>query len=219
VKVGPLVTLGAVVVLGAGILLVNMSKEHASAPEPTAVASSTTTPAELVPAPMPPSVPPPEAFPPKSDYVGKIPSDHGHITLEITVEGNQAVAYACDGNTVEVWLKGSAEDGAVQLANKANTSRLDGELHGGEVTGTLLLKQAPLQFTAAAAAPPAGLCVYLDEGVRNSWIIDASGGVTGVQRKADGSTAPAPPLSTDGTAVVNGKTITAIREQGTSDDF
>ena len=164
-------------------------------------------------------MPPPEAFPPKADYVGKIPTDHGHITLEITVEGNQAVAYACDGNTVEVWLKGSAEDGAVQLANKANTSRLDGELHGGEVTGTLQLKQAPLQFTAAAAAPPAGLYVYLDEGVRNSWIIDANGGVTGVQRKADGSTAPAPPLSTDGTSVVNGKTITAIRAQGTSDDF
>jgi hypothetical protein len=75
-------------------------------------------------------------------------------------------------------LKASPEDGAVQLANKANTSRLDGELHGGEVTGTLLLKQAPLQFTAAAAAPPAGLYVYLDEGVRNSWIIDANGVVT-----------------------------------------
>jgi hypothetical protein len=60
-------------------------------------------------------------------------------------------------------LKGSAEDGAVQLANKANTSRLDGDLHGGEVIGILLLKQVPLQFTAAAAAPPAGLYVYLDE--------------------------------------------------------
>ncbi|MDT5108216.1 MAG: hypothetical protein QOE20_106 [Mycobacterium sp.] len=32
-----------------------------------------------------------------------------------------------------------------------------------------------------------------------------------MQRKADGSTAPAPPLSTDGTAVFNGKTITAIQ--------
>jgi hypothetical protein len=40
-----------------------------------------------------------------------------------------------------------------------------------------------------------------------------------LQRQSDGSTAPAPPLSIDGTAVVNGKTITAIREQGTSDDF
>jgi hypothetical protein len=219
VKVGPLITLGAVVALGAGILLLNMSKEHASTPEPTAVASSTPARAELVPAPPPPSVPPPEAFPPKADYVGKIPTDHGHITLEITVEGNQAVAYACDGNTVEVWLKGPAENGAVHLANKTNTSRLDGDLHGSDVTGTLLLKQGPLQFTAAAAAPPAGLYVYLDEGVRNSWIIDANGGVTGVQRQADGSTAPAPLLSTDGTAVVNGKTITAIREQGTSDDF
>jgi hypothetical protein len=219
VKVGPLVTLGAVVALGAGILLVNMAKERPSTPEPTAAASPTTISARPAPAPPSQTAPPPEAFPPKADYVGKIPTADGHITLELTVEGNQAVAYACDGNTVEAWLKGSAENGAVHLANKANTSQLDGDLHGSEVAGSLLLKQEPLQFTAAEVPPPAGLYVYLDAGVRNSWIVDANGDVTGVQRQPDGSTAPAPELSTDGTAVINGKTITAIRAQGSTDDF
>jgi Family of unknown function (DUF6529) len=107
-------------------------------------------------------------------------------------------------------LKGSAEDGAVQLANKANTSRLDGELHGGEVTGTLLLKQATAVHRRGGG--PTGWALRLSGRGRSQQLDHrCKRRVTGVQRKADGSTAPAPPLSTDGTAVVNGKTITAIQ--------
>jgi hypothetical protein len=59
--------------------------------------------------------------------------------------------------------------------------------------------------------------VYEQAGVRNSWIIDANGAVTGVQRQADGSTGPAPGLSTDGTAVIDGQYVTATRVEGDSD--
>ena len=53
--------------------------------------------------------------------------------------------------------------------------------------------------------------------VRNSWIIDGDGGVTGVQRRPDGSTASAPGLSIDRTAVIDGQTIVATRVEGASD--
>jgi hypothetical protein len=215
---GPLVTLGAVAVLGIGILLVNMSKEESPPPgkpaaeSTTAVATTTT----AAPAPAPPSTPPPPAFPAKADYVGKIPTANGTITLEITVDGDKAIAYACDGNTVESWLRGSAVNSAVSLANKDKTSRLEGRLEGNAVVGTLWIGEKKWDFNAPAAQPPAGLYVYENAGVRNSWIIDPSGGVTGVQRREDGSTAPAPSLTTDGIADIDGIEVKAIRVEGDS---
>lgn len=215
---GPLVTLAAVAVLGAGILLVNMSKEE-PAPQANPYSQATTTAAAATPAPPPsaPSTPPPPAFPAQADYVGKIPTANGTITLEITVQGNKAVAYACDGNTVESWLRGSAVNGAVSLANKDKTSRLEGHLEGNAIVGTLWIGEKKWDVSAPVAQPPAGLYVYDNAGVRNSWIVDPNGGVTGVQRREDGSTAPAPRLTTDGIANVDGIEVKAIRVQGDSD--
>ena len=215
---GPLVTLAAVAVLGAGILLVNMSKEE-PAPQANPYSQATTTAAAATPAaPQPaPSTPPPPAFPAQADYVGKIPTANGTITLEITVQGDKAVAYACDGNTIESWLRGSAVNGAVSLANKDKTSRLEGHLEGNAIVGTLWIGEKKWDVNAPVAQPPAGLYVYDNAGVRNSWIVDPNGGVTGVQRREDGSTAPAPRLTTDGIANVDGIEVKAIRVQGASD--
>jgi hypothetical protein len=214
-RIGPLVTLAAVAALGGGLWLMNVSQETADAPPAKPVAQSTTT---AAPAPPPkPSTLPQPAFPAKADYVGKIPTAAGVITLEITVNGPKAIAYACDGNTVEVWLKGSATNGALSLASKDKASRLEGRLQGATVVGTLWIGEKKWDFTTAPAEPPAGLYVSENNGVRNSWIVDGNGAVTGVQRQADGSTAPAPALSTDGTAVVGGQTVTATRVDGADD--
>jgi hypothetical protein len=217
---GPLVTLGAVAVLGAAILLVNISKEESAPPGKPAAQSTTTvaptTAAAPPPAPSTPSTPPPQAFPAKADYVGKVPTANGTITLEITVDGDKAIAYACDGNTVESWLRGSAVNGAVSLANKDKTSRLEGRLEGAAIVGTLWIGDKKWDFNAPLAQPPAGLYVYENEGVRNSWIVDSNGGVTGVQRREDGSTTPAPKLTTDGIADIDGIEVRAIRVEGDS---
>jgi hypothetical protein len=217
---GPLVTLGAVAVLGVGILLVNISQQEDPAPSGKPAESTTSAPATATAAPTPPpapTTPPAPAFPANADYVGKIPIASGVITLEITVEGDKAVAYACDGNTIESWLRGSAVNGVVSLANKDKSSRLEGRLEGASVVGTLWIGEKRWDFKADPAQPPAGLYVYDNAGVRNSWIIDPSGGVTGVQRRPDGSTAPAPGLSIDRTAVIDGQTIVATRVEGASD--
>jgi hypothetical protein len=217
---GPLVTLGAIAVLGAAILLVNISKEESAPPGKPAAQSTTTvaptTAAAPPPAPSTPSTPPPQAFPAKADYVGKVPTANGTITLEITVDGDKAIAYACDGNTVESWLRGSAVNGAVSLANKDKTSRLEGRLEGTAIVGTLWIGDKKWDFNAPLAQPPAGLYVYENAGVRNSWIVDSNGAVTGVQRREDGSTTPAPKLTTDGIADIDGIEVRAIRVEGDS---
>jgi hypothetical protein len=210
---GPLVTLAAVAALGGGLWWMNVSQETAEPPAKP-VAQSTTT---AAPAPPPPAPPPPVAFPAKANYVGKIPTAVGVTTLEITVNGPKAVAYACDGNTFEVWLRGSATNGVLSLASKDKKSRLAGRPQGTTVVGNLSIGEKNWDFTTAQVAPPAGLYVYEFDGARSSWIVDANGGVTGVQQRADGSTAPAPGLSTDGTAVLDGKTVTATRVEDGED--
>jgi hypothetical protein len=212
---GPLVTLAAVAALAIGIWLVNASKQD---PEPAPpVAQSTTTTSAPAPQPPLPPTPAPAAFPAKADYVGKVPTASGTITLDISVEGDRAIAYACDGNSVEVWLRGPAANGTVSLASKDKTSRLEGRLEGSAIVGTLWIGEKTWEFKAEPAQPPAGLYLYEDAGVRNSWIIDSDGGVTGVQRRPDGSTVRAPGLALDGTSVIDGRTVVATRIEGDSD--
>ncbi len=212
---GPLVTLAAVAALGGGLWLANVSKETADAPSAKPVAQSSVTAAPAP--PPPPTTPPPVQFPAKANYVGKIPTATGHITLEISVGGAKAIAYACDGNHVEAWLRGSATDGAVSLASKDGASRLTGRLQGTSIVGTLWIGAKKWEFTTPQVAPPAGLYVYEAGGERDSWIVDANGAVTGVQRRSDGSTAPAASLSPDGSSVLDGQTVTATRVEGGDD--
>jgi hypothetical protein len=213
---GPIATLAAVAALGVGLVLVNVSQQGDSAPNPYTRSTTTAAPT-AAPAPAPPPAPPAPAFPAKADYVGKIPTAKGTITLDISVEGDKAVAYACDGNSIESWLRGGATNGALSLASKDKTGRLEGQLEGNAVVGTLWIGEKKWDFKADPAQPPAGLYIYDKAGVRNGWIIDASGGVTGVQRRPDGSTAPAPGLSIDRTAVIDGQTIVATKVEGASD--
>jgi hypothetical protein len=157
---GPLLTLVAVAALGGGIWLMNVSQE--STPASTApVAQSATTAARVPPAPVPPVV----AFPTQASYVGKIPTRSGLITLEVTVEGGKAVTYACDGDSVEVWLRGGATDGKLALWSKDKASRLDGHLAGTAIVGTLTIEQRSWDFIAAPVAPPAGRSIDGDDDV------------------------------------------------------
>lgn len=208
---GPLITLAAVAVLGVGILTVNISQEESVVPGTPVAAPPTITTTAAVPAPPAP------AFPAKADYVGKIPTAKGVITLDIAVQGDKAVAYACDGNTIESWLRGPAVNGTVSLASKDGSGRIEGRLDGTAIVGTLWIGEKKWDFTAEAAQPPAGLYVYEQGGVRNSWIVDPTGKATGVMRLDDGSTLPAPGLAIDGSAVIGGRAVIATRVQGDSD--
>src|SRR5215213_6758566 len=122
---GPVVTLGAVVAVGAGMWLVNVSAQNETQPGAEALASDSAPPSTTT-----PSV---QQFPANADYVGTVSTTYGAITLDISVDGNRAVAYACDGNLVEVWLRGDATDGVAMLASKDKASTLDGRLRGSTV--------------------------------------------------------------------------------------
>jgi hypothetical protein len=192
---GPLVTLGAVAALGVGIYAVNASKE--SQPAAPTISTSQAAPPTSQAAPITPAAPAAVPFPAAADYQGKVATKTGVITLDISVKGTTARAYACDGKAVETWLSGPAEAGTVNLTSKDKTSRLEGRHDGKSVAGTLTIGEKSWPFTASAVQPPAGLYVSQNNGVRNSWIVGEDKAVTGVQRSADGATSPAPELSPD----------------------
>jgi hypothetical protein len=206
--------LAAVAVLGGVLVAVNMSKEEppvAAAAEVTAPSATTT--GGAVPTTAQGSTTA-TAFPATADYVGKVASASGAtMTVSITVKGDKAVAYACDGANVESWSQGSASDGTLRLTGK-NDAKLDGRLEGKAVAGTLSIGAKQWSFTAEAVAPPAGLYVYESGGVRQSWIVDGAGQVTGVQRAADGTTSAATVLGVDATATIGGARVTATKVSG-----
>ncbi len=197
---GPLVTLGAVAALGVGIYAVNVSKESQPAAPPAAPATSTsqTVPATAAPPAAPTSTAPAAVpFPAAAEYQGKVETKTGVITLDISVKGATARAYACDGKAVETWLSGPADAGTVTLTSKDKTSHLEGRHDGKNVAGTLTIGEKSWPFTASVVQHPAGMYVSQDNGVRNSWIVGEDKSVTGVQRSADGATSPAPALTPD----------------------
>ena len=218
-RVGPWVTLAAVAVLGGGLVVVNMSKED---PEPVAVgtasasaaiAPSGTGGAGVLPTTGQSATPAP-GFPETADYVGTIGlASGGTMTVSITVEGDKAVAYACDGANIESWSQGSADGGALRLTGK-NDAKLEGRLEGQAVQGTLAIGAKQWAFTAEPVKAPAGLYVYESGGVRQSWIVDGGGQVTGVQRAANGTTSAAPGLGADATATIGGVRVTATKVSG-----
>ncbi|MFD3705244.1 hypothetical protein ACFWUP_19060 [Nocardia sp. NPDC058658] len=215
-RVGPWVTLAAVAVLGGALVAVNMSKEDgptgavgtasAVSPKGTGGAGALPTPAQKPTATT--------EFPAKADYVGTIGlASGGTMTVSITVEGDKAVAYACDGANVESWSQGSASGGTLQLTGK-NDAKLDGRLEEAAVKGTLTIGAKQWAFTAQPVQAPAGLYVYESGGVRQSWIVDGGGQVTGVQRAANGSTSAAPGLGVDATAVIGDVLVSATKVSG-----
>ena len=141
----------------------------------------------------------------KADYVGKIPTANGTITLEITVEGDKAVAYACDGNTVESWLRGSAANGALSLANKDKTSRLEGRLEGDAIVGTLWIGEKKWDFKADPWRSRLPVCTstttqaFATAGSSTETVASpaCSADPTGRRRPRRGCRSTGPPSSTD----------------------
>jgi hypothetical protein len=164
---GPVITLAAVAALGGGLWWANAAQQGEPAAAPAPVVATTV---DNLPAPSaPPKTPVPVQFPASAAYSGVIAARSGTTTVDITVTDDEAVAYVCDGDSLEMWLRGSANNGALALADPDRGARLSGSLkdpaaaEGPVVVGTLWIGERKWDFTAPlasnkapAAAPVAG---------------------------------------------------------------
>jgi hypothetical protein len=151
---------------------------------------------------------PPAATRPAT-YAGSVVG--GGASIAISVRGQQAVAYLCDGRRTEAWLSGAAQGGRLSLTSRAG-GKLTGAYDAGWATGTLTAGGRQWTFRVKLVKPPSGLYRGTAQ-VRNArvvgtWIV-VDGVQVGVALVGEQPTAaPALDQATN-TAVVDGVTITA----------
>jgi len=228
----PLVTLAGLVVAFAvffGINLANSAPRQATgpgyssaspsassqgtetqSPSPTQQASATAGPGETATA-----EPDGDQFPEKVVYAGR--TDDDSTAIAVAVLGDRAAAYVCDGRNVESWMRGSAQDGELNLRAK-NGHTMEAKLEGSRIDGTIELGDEKLDFTIGEAKRPAGLYRVRGSGYTIGWIVLPDGSQVGIEARDDGTSTAAPKFDPDQPDVeVNGESVTAKPVDGDED--
>jgi serine/threonine protein kinase, bacterial len=148
---------------------------------------------------------------PRATYAAHLPRGAG--TLYLAVRDGEAIAYVCDGDRIEAWLRGTARNGALSLTSKKGGT-LTGTAGDTRATGKISVRGLRVSsFTIAKVGKPSGLYKAAAK-VRNAdivggWIVLADGSQVGVVNAA-GTPEPAPPLNTvTGIARITGTPVRA----------
>jgi len=149
-------------------------------------------------------------------YAGR--SSNGEVTLAVSTDGDKAVAYVCNGHTIEAWLQGSVKGNQVSLAGNKGAS-LTGSLSGlamfGMVTPSAGLS---LPFSAELSPHPAGIfqarITVNGLATRIGWAVLPDGTQLGVA-VIGSARQPAPPLDlSDGAFTLDGASFKAAEVAG-----
>ncbi len=211
-KYAPLVTLGAVAVLGGTLLAVTTASDPANQAVPAAVpvAAPAAEPEPTTAVPIPPAVV-------ETVWAGRSSGDE--VTVAVAVRDGRAVAYVCDGDRVEAWLEGTLTGDQLVLAG-ADAS-LTGSVDEAAALGSVTVGGVTWPYSAQAVQAPEGLYdgrANVDGvAVRIGWIA-LDGTVTGGAR-AGGAIVDAPPLdpSAPGSVLLDGVPVTVTAVDGGSE--
>ena len=231
----PLITLLTGAALGVVLLIASMMSTPSKAPAgyaatatPTAAAAapSTSAPASAAaPSTSAPASPTPTATayasaPAQANYAGKVQG--GGASVAISIHGSQAIAYVCNGSTVEAWLKGTSAGGKVVMTGK-NHARLTVAYDTGQVTGNVVAHDTRYSFAVHTVNKPSGLyeatAVVRGATIKAGWIVLPDGTQVGSLESDANSAAPsaiaAPMLDVaTGTATFDGVVLHAIPVSG-----
>jgi serine/threonine-protein kinase len=210
---GPLLTLLTGGALAAGLLVASTVATAGGSAEDPALAGGATPSAEPAPAQTSPPAPEPEPELPAVTYVGSV--DGGGASVAIIVDGDDTIAYVCNGASVEAWLEGSADAGELDLAGDGGSliARYDDQQAVGETT----VAGRTWTFTIEEVANPEGLYRFADTVVGGAevvggWIVLPDGTQVGVLA-VDGEPQPAPRLNPEtGEVLIDGQVVTAQRQ-------
>ena len=234
-NLGPVVTLVAAALVGAGLLTADVLTDpvRTRAETPVAAAAATATPAaattstaaatsptttatstSAAPTTAPTAVPTTAAYAAAylspAVYVGRDATRR--TSVAVAVRDGRVAAYVCDGKSVESWLTGTATGTTATLT--AGGDRLVAEVAGGglHITGTVHGRS--VDVTAALASAPAGL-YRLDatNGTTVGWIVQPDGTQVGL-RSRSGVVAPAPVLVPGQAVTLDGRQAYAQEVSG-----
>jgi hypothetical protein len=105
-------------------------------------------PAESAPAAAP-SPAPTRTTPTRADFVGRVGGGGGSVA--VAVHGDKAIAYVCNGSTVEGWMRGKVENGKLTLTGK-NKAKLTASIHTGTVTGDVEAHGTDYSFSVSTVS-------------------------------------------------------------------
>ena len=125
---------------------------------PAAPTESSEAPAESSPAvSQPASAPSPEptrTTPTRATYTARVGGGGGSVA--VAVHNSKAIAYVCNGSSVEGWMRGKVENGKLTLTGK-NNAHLTATYHAGKVTGDVEAHGTDYSFSAPTASKSSGL--------------------------------------------------------------
>ncbi|MDN5930943.1 MAG: hypothetical protein L0I24_07765 [Pseudonocardia sp.] len=214
-RYAPLLTLGAVAVLGGALLAVDMITDPGAAPPaPAAAAAPAPEPAAVVPEPA--AAEPPAVV--ESVWAGR--SSGNEVTVAIAVKDGRAVAYVCDGDEIEAWLEGTLTGSDLALQG-ADGAVLTGTVDETAALGSVAVSGGQWPYAAKVVQAPEGLYdgrANVDGvAVRIGWIA-LDGTVTGGARAA-GLVVDAPAFdpAAPGSTVLDGEPVTVTVVDGASE--
>lgn len=214
-RTAPLLTLLAGLGVGAVLFVANTivsQPEKAPPRSGTAVQAAATRALPTSAAPSAATTAPPAAAVKKitATWAGKV--DGGKASIAIAAKEGVAVAYLCDGNRVEGWLRGTAADGELSMSGE-NGDRLTGTFGNGRAEGSVSVGRWTWTFDVKTVTKPSGL-YRATANVRNAevvggWIV-VDGRQVGAVDGPDG-TQSAPELSIPSlTATWDGAPLVAV---------
>ena len=191
----PLITLLVGAALGVVLLVANTLATPSSAqPNYSAVAASSAAPAEsATPAPTEsseapepaessatPSPAPTRTTPTRADFTGRVGGGGGSVA--VAVHGDKAIAYVCNGSTVEGWMRGKVEGDKLVLTGK-NQTHLTASYHAGKVTGDVEAHGTDYSFSVStvskSSSKSSGLyqatAVVQGKTIKAGWIVLGDG--------------------------------------------
>jgi serine/threonine-protein kinase len=190
--------------------------ESSEAPEESPAESS---PAVSAPASAP-SPEPTRTTPTRANYAGRVGGGGGSVA--VSVHGDKAVAYVCNGSTVEGWMRGKVENGKLTLTGK-NKAHLTASYHAGKVSGDVEAHGTDYSFSVSTVNKPSGLyqatAVVQGKTIKAGWIVMDDGTQIGSLEinagsdKPEAVTAPKLDVATM-TAQVGGLVLHAVPVSG-----
>jgi hypothetical protein len=212
-RYAPLITLGAVAVLGGALLAVDMVTDPGQAPAAPAAAA-----APVVPEPEPTAAAPEPPAVVETLWAGR--SSGNEVTVAIAVKDGRAVAYVCDGDEIEAWLEGTLTGSTLSLQG-ADGAVLTGDVDETAALGSVAVAGGQWPYAAKVVQAPDGLYdgrANVDGvAVRIGWIA-LDGTVTGGARAAgEVVDAPAFDPAAPGSTVLDGVPVTVTAVDGDSE--
>ena len=149
----------------------------------------------------------------RADYAGRVKGGI-HASVAISIHGTQAVAYACNGSSVEAWLSGTASGGRLTLTGK-NGAVLTGNYDSRRAFGNVSADGITYAFSVYPVKKPSGLYRATADvrgaKIKAGWIVLPDGTEVGSLESNADSAAPsataAPPLDVTAGTAQDGSTV------------